>query len=51
MLKYFKKNIENKTALKKNECEEFLETYKKQFENVGWVRVKTFIFNIYRMKD
>lgn len=34
-----------KKSIEKNECEDFIEKYKKQFEGVGWVRVKTFIFN------
>lgn len=47
MRHYFKKNIKEKKALKKNECIEFLNIYKKDFTNVNWLRIKTFIFNEY----
>lgn len=45
MRKYFKKQIASKKALRKGECETFIDAYKSDCDGVGWVRVKTFIFN------
>lgn len=45
MKKYFEKQIQSKTALRKGECEAFINAYRSDFNGVGWVRVKTFIFN------
>lgn len=50
MRSYFKENIEKKIALKKCEVIKFIDRNKEQFTDVSWVRVKTFIFNEYRMK-
>lgn len=49
-LAFFNKNIETKTAPKKNECLEFISQHKSLFDVVDWVRVKTFIYNTYRGK-
>lgn len=51
MLSYFKNHVKDKKALKKHECEKFLEKFEKDFEGVNWVRVKTFIFNVYRQEN
>lgn len=48
MKQYFKENIKSRTALKKRECEVFLKKYLADFVGVGWIRVKTFIFNEYK---
>lgn len=45
MKKYFKNQIISKKALRKGECEAFINAYRSDFEGVGWVRIKTFIFN------
>lgn len=45
MRKYFNKQIKSKKALRKTECEIFINAYKIDFDGVGWVRVKTFVFN------
>lgn len=45
MRKHFHKQIKDKKALKKLECEAFLKKYPKEFQGVGWIRVKTFIYN------
>lgn len=50
MRKYFASQIKNKKALRKEECELFLEKFSKDFSNMGWLKVKTFIFNEYRLK-
>ncbi|CAH0549886.1 unnamed protein product [Brassicogethes aeneus] len=47
---YFKQQIKKKNALRKNECEEFLNKYKNKFKDVSWVRVKTFLFNACRLQ-
>lgn len=51
MLSYFKNDIKNKKALKKHQCEAFLDKFKGDFKGVGWVKVKTFIFNAYRQEN
>lgn len=51
MLHYFKENVKLKTALKKKECKDFLEKFQNDFVGVDWVRVKTFIFNVYRLNN
>lgn len=50
MRSYFKQFINQKVALKKHQVEEFVASNTKQFANVDWVRIKTFIFNEYRNK-
>lgn len=50
MTKYFKTEIKQNKALRKDQCEKFIEKYKDDFAYVGWVRVKTFIFNESRRK-
>lgn len=51
MKKYFKNAIETKRALRKAECETFIDAYKRDFDGVSWVRVKSFIFNEGRCKS
>lgn len=50
MKTYFKSQITEKQALRKHECEEFIKVNKTDFKGVGWVKVKTFVFNEYRQK-
>lgn len=45
MKKYFKNQIKSKKALRKGECEAFINAYKSVFDGVEWVRIKTFIYN------
>lgn len=45
MRKYFKTFLKTKTALRKQQCQEFLNKFPDNFVDVGWLRVKTFIFN------
>lgn len=47
MLKYFKHFIKKKKAPKKHEVEEFKLKYG-VFQNIGWIRIKTFVYNEYR---
>ncbi|VEN48702.1 unnamed protein product, partial [Callosobruchus maculatus] len=49
MKRRFSSNIKSKKVLRKEECEEFINAYKNDFEGVGWVRVKTYIYNEGRM--
>lgn len=50
MRSHFKNQILSKKALKKYECEAFIKNYPNDFEEVTWLRVKTFVFNEYRLK-
>lgn len=45
MRKHFKVAIKTRKALRKHQCEEFLTKHQKNFADVGWLRIKTFIFN------
>nr|CAI5864196.1 unnamed protein product [Callosobruchus analis] len=45
MTRHFANHIISKKAARKAECEAFINGYKADFEGVGWVRVKTFVFN------
>nr|CAH7730174.1 unnamed protein product [Callosobruchus chinensis] len=51
MVRHFASHIRTKKAARKAECEAFINGYKADFEGVGWVRVKTFVFNEGRNKE
>lgn len=44
---YFKDHIKKQRAPRKNECEKLMRDYKDLLSNLDWVRIKTFIFNVY----
>lgn len=48
MKDFFKKNIKNRQAPKKNEVEEFKTQYPNLFKNKGWVIIKAFVYNCYK---
>nr|CAI5833208.1 unnamed protein product [Callosobruchus analis]CAI5835642.1 unnamed protein product [Callosobruchus analis]CAI5837341.1 unnamed protein product [Callosobruchus analis]CAI5841072.1 unnamed protein product [Callosobruchus analis]CAI5842310.1 unnamed protein product [Callosobruchus analis] len=48
MRQHFKVNINKKKALRKQDCQTFLEKFSTEFHNVNWTRVKTFIYNEYK---
>lgn len=50
VLKFFKKNIEKKIAPKKEECLNFIRQNNKSFKECDWVRVKTLVYNTYRVQ-
>lgn len=47
---YFKEHIKNKITPKKHECEQLLKLRPSSFENKDWIRIKTFIYNTFRLK-
>nr|CAI5852613.1 unnamed protein product [Callosobruchus analis] len=49
--KYFSKHIQNKIAPKKLECEQFLEAHSQKFGSKNWLKIKTFVYNAYRLKE
>lgn len=49
VLKYFQKHIKNKTVPKKEECLNFIKEHP-EFKDCDWVRVKTLVYNTYRIK-
>lgn len=46
---YFKENIMRKKAPRKEECEAFVNKHE-TFAKIGWLKIKTFVFNEYRVK-
>lgn len=48
MCNYFKNFITNKKAPKKKDVEEFKVNEKDLFQNISWLRIKTFVYNQYR---
>lgn len=48
---YFKEHIKKKIPPKKHECELFLEKKGNLMVNKDWVRIKTFVYNIYRQQN
>lgn len=48
MLDHFKEHVGNKISPKKNECLEFKDKHKNQFEDKTWLQIKVFIYNTYR---
>lgn len=49
VLNFFKKHIEEKRAPKKEDCLKFI-GMNKSFSGSDWVRIKTFVYNTYRLK-
>ncbi|KAJ8933287.1 hypothetical protein NQ314_014115 [Rhamnusium bicolor] len=49
MKQYFKYQIRAKKAPRKNECETFVNIYENDFRGVSWTKVKTFVYNEYRL--
>nr|CAI5851328.1 unnamed protein product [Callosobruchus analis] len=47
---YFKDHIEKKIVPKKLECLEFIKANRKRFNPKDWVRIKTLVYNTYRLK-
>lgn len=50
VLDYFKHHVKNKVTPKKHECDDFLEKHGKYLPNKDWVRVKTLVYNKFRLK-
>lgn len=48
--KHFHQHINKKTAPKKKECENLKEQYPELLNNKNWVQIKTYVYNVYRMK-
>lgn len=48
MCNYFKNFITNKKPPKKKDVEEFKIKEKDLFENINWLRIKTFVYNQYK---
>lgn len=46
---FFNKQISTKKDAKKGECEAFI-TKHPSIAGIGWLKVKTFVFNEYRLK-
>lgn len=51
MKTYFREQIISKKALRKKECEDFVDSHRNDFDAVPWGRIKTFIFNEGRKND
>lgn len=47
----FDRHIKKKIAPNKQECEEILWKYSKVFVNKDWLKLKTFVYNCYRLKN
>lgn len=50
MRDFFKEAICSKKAPRKTECAAFLEKHSNLFQAVTWLKVKTFVYNEYRLK-
>nr|CAI5817923.1 unnamed protein product [Callosobruchus analis] len=50
VLKHSKKHVKNKIAPKKQECIDFINKNPYRFSPIDWIRIKTLVFNTYRMK-
>lgn len=50
VLEYFKEHIRKKITPKKEECNEFLKVKGRRLLNKDWVRIKTFVYNVFRQK-
>lgn len=46
---YFKSHITNKVTPRKHECDKFIEKYGKFLNNKDWVKIKTFVYNCFRL--
>ncbi|XP_057335080.1 uncharacterized protein LOC130673883 [Microplitis mediator] len=45
---YFKRDIQLKKAPKKRECEELIKNHPDLLKNKDWIRIKTYVYNLYR---
>nr|CAI5858179.1 unnamed protein product [Callosobruchus analis] len=50
MLKYFQKNITKCVAPRKQDCLDFINKNESIFKKEDWIRVKTFVYNTYRLQ-
>nr|CAI5858790.1 unnamed protein product [Callosobruchus analis] len=50
MLKYFQKNIIKCVAPRKQDCLDFINKNESIFKKEDWIRVKTFVYNTYRLQ-
>lgn len=50
VLSYFKQHLEERRAPKKKECLELISAHPDKFSIADWVRIKTLVFNTYRVK-
>ncbi|XP_044741049.1 uncharacterized protein LOC123302257 [Chrysoperla carnea] len=48
---HFKNHIRQKQPPKKAECEELINKYPNLLKSKGWVRIKTYVYNAYRLKN
>lgn len=46
---HFHQHILEKKAPRKQECELFLEGNKHMFKNKDWIKIKTYVYNCYRV--
>lgn len=49
VLEYFKNHINKKITPKKHECEQFVDKYKKVLTITDWVKIKTLVYNTFRL--
>ncbi|KAL1498432.1 hypothetical protein ABEB36_009237 [Hypothenemus hampei] len=45
---YFKKQIKEKVAPRKQQVMEFLQKHPENFKNKNWVQVKSYVYNCYK---
>jgi len=45
VLNYFKKHVQQKIALKKHECEEYVKQNREKITITDWVKIKTLVYN------
>lgn len=50
VLEYFKEHIQKKITPRKEECNEFLKVNRGKMLNKDWVKIKTFVYNVFRQK-
>lgn len=50
VLAHFKEHIRTKRPPKKQECLDFISSHSSLFTQSDWVRIKTLVFNTYRIK-
>lgn len=51
VLHYFKQHLKNKITPKKHECDQLLAQHGHQLFNKDWVKIKTLVYNTFRLKD
>lgn len=49
VLQYFKNHIKKRKLPKKDDCFKFTEKYFDRFHNINWSRIKTLVYNTYRV--